>query len=61
MKPTHNEDEVEEILPLDEQTGSRHRTEVAIVNTTVAISDREIMDILNLALNRHKNDQRQDA
>lgn len=60
MKPTHN-NETEEFQPLDEQTGSNHRNEVAIVNATVAISDREIMDILNLALNRHKNDQRQNA
>lgn len=60
MKPTHN-NETEEFQPLDEQTGSRHCKEVAIVNATVAISDREIMDILNLALNRHKDDQRKDA
>ena len=61
MIPTHNEDEVEEILPLDEMTGSNHSSEMAIVNATVTISDEEVMDILNYALNRHKNDQRQNA
>lgn len=61
MTPTHNEDEVEEILPLDEMTGSNHSSEMAIVNATVTISDEEVMDILNYALNRHKNDQRQNA
>jgi hypothetical protein len=61
MTPTHNEDEVEEILHLDEMTGSNHSSEMAIVNATVTISDEEVMDILNYALNRHKNDQRQNA
>lgn len=61
MIPTHNEDEVEEILPLDEMTGSNRSSEMAIVNATVTISDEEVMDILNYALNRHKNDQRQNA
>jgi hypothetical protein len=61
MIPTHNEDEVEEILPLDEMTGSNRSSEMAIVNTTVTISDEEVMNILNYALNRHKNDQRQNA
>ena len=61
MNPTHNEDEVEEILPLDEMTGSNRSSEMAIVNTTVTISDEEVMNILNYALNRHKNDQRQNA
>jgi hypothetical protein len=61
MIPTHNEDEIEEILPLDEMTGSNRSSEMAIVNATVTISDEEVMNILNYALNRHKNDQRQNA
>jgi hypothetical protein len=51
MKDTHNHpDHEEEFQILDEVTGSNNSCEVSIVNTTVDISDEEVLDILNYGL-----------
>ena len=51
MKDTHNNpDHEEELQILDEVTGSNNSYEVSIVNTTVDISDEEVLNILNYGL-----------